>query len=525
MIHRPLPEPEIGDIENARKLYKTTGADVRRTPLLYSEYLSQKLGCNVYLKLENLQRTGSYKIRGAVNCIAHLDPEARIVAASAGNHAQGVAYATALFERPQAVICMPFNAPQAKVAKTLSYNEWAAADEPRIVVDLNSKDYDDAKKTAAAYEAQGYKNVKAFDDPHVIAGQGTVALDIHDQLAALQKKVDVIIAPVGGGGLLSGIAIAMAALDPDVRIYGAESATAAPFVQAYDENNGKIVELKTANTVADGIKVAKAGEITWQVIDRLVGRKNLIVVDDGAITAAMQILNERETLLVEGAGAIALAALVHSDVLERAGKNTPILKGPDTNVVLIVSGGNIDIDAFRRYIDISSNRQSRIFEYRIEAPSAGEDWRRLMDAIKEANGILRAVSEAAHVVSDSRALEIVVEVPHRDKGSALEVALGKAGFPPMPRIDISGDDKRRRWTFRVSMVNSSGAIADFVQQFPINGRDRLTINPLLWHPGAIVEGVYQEYFDVTTESEDLCGAEQFLSRATADRNWRIQAWW
>jgi threonine dehydratase len=296
--------PTLADIEAARARIESLA---RVTPVYSSETLSRRAGRGVFLKAENLQRTGSFKIRGAVNKIAMLSEAERaagVVTASAGNHGQAVALA-AREAGVAATVFMPRDAPMAKVDATRRYG---------AEVVLAGEGYDEAQALTLERVEAGATLVHAFDDPVVIAGQGTLGLELVEQL----ESVEALVVPVGGGGLAAGIALALKELRPEVRLVGVQAATCAPF--AGHEPEGL--------TIADGIAVKKPGELTRAL---LAGRlDDLVTVTDAEIAQAIVLLLERVKLVVEGAGAVPVAALLNGKV---AG---------DGPACALLSGGNID---------------------------------------------------------------------------------------------------------------------------------------------------------------------------------------
>lgn len=275
-------------------------------------------GTPIFLKLENLQRTGSYKIRGAFNKIALLPEHARrrgVIAASAGNHAQGVAYAARAYGVPCTIV-MPETAPRTKIQATSSYGA-------RVI--LHGRTYDEAYAHARRLtEVEGFTYVHAFDDPDVIAGQGTVGLEI----LQVEPALDLIVVPVGGGGLISGVATAARTMAPNARVIGVQAAGAASFVRSLAA--GRRIVQDDIYTLADGIAVKQPGALTFEMVTRL--DVEMVTVEEEEIVAAIMLLLEREKLLVEGAGAAALAAVLAGRV-PVAGRRTAV----------IVSGGNIDL--------------------------------------------------------------------------------------------------------------------------------------------------------------------------------------
>lgn len=295
----------------------------RKTDLIYSPHFSGKN--QVYFKTENLQVTGSFKLRGAYFKISKLTDEekaAGIVACSAGNHAQGVALAAKRMGI-KATICMPDGAPISKVQATKSYGAEVA---------LVKGAYDDAYQYACKLQEEEHATfIHPFDDPDVIAGQGTIGLEILDQI----KDVDAIVVPVGGGGLISGVAYAAKSLKPDIKIYGVQAKEAASMADSlkYDEQ----VTLNTVNTFADGIAVKHPGDLTFELIKNYVD--DVVTVTEDEIAVAILALIEKQKLIAEGAGAVSLAAVM-ADKIPVEGKN----------VVCLVSGGNIDVNILSRVI-------------------------------------------------------------------------------------------------------------------------------------------------------------------------------
>ncbi len=379
------------------------GAHVRRTPNVFSYTYSESAGRDVHLKLENLQRTGSFKIRGALHRLLTMDPSARaagLVAASAGNHAQGVALAARLCDVP-ATIVMPETTAIVKVQRTEGYGAQVL---------LEGHDYDAAQRRAGQLADElGRTLVHPFDDEVLIAGQGTVGLEILDEL----PDVETIVVPVGGGGLLAGIALAVKALAPQVRIVGVQAAGAAPTVAAF---HGR-PPTGEPRTIAEGIRVGTTGGVTLPLIRALVD--DCVVVSDEEIADAVVQLMEKSKVIAEAAGAAGIAAVA-------AGRC-----GPPARTCVVVSGGNIDLNLLSRLIESGLARAGR--------------WRlltlRLPDVPGQLNGVLAVLArESANVldVQHYRAgykvpvgfvdVEILIETRHAGEGERIRHALRAAGF-------------------------------------------------------------------------------------------------
>jgi threonine dehydratase len=299
-----------------RAKYKLEG-HIHRTPLTLSKTLSEMTGSKVYLKLENLQKTGAFKVRGAWNRIANLTSDERlrgVITASAGNHAQGVAMAAAQAGITSTIV-MPMGAQEAKIAATQSYGSH---------VILHGQNYDEAYEHALHLaERSGAVFVHAFNDPHVIAGQGTIGIEIMDELPA----VDAIIVPVGGGGLISGVGLAVKSIRTEVEVIGVQPEMADSGYRSW--TMGQMQAIDQPKSIADGLSVKRPGALPLEWMHQVVD--HFVTVSEQQIRDAMFLLLERNKLLVEGAGAAALAALL---------KNSLPLQGK--NVVLVISGGNVD---------------------------------------------------------------------------------------------------------------------------------------------------------------------------------------
>lgn len=377
-----------------------------RTPLLRAGALGRMAGVELWLKAENLQRTGSFKVRGAFNRIRLLSPEERrrgVVAASAGNHAQGVALAARELG-VRATLVMPEGAPLVKVESTRGYG---------AEVVLWGHDFDEAYQHALRLQQQsGAVFVHAFDDPAVMAGQGTVGLEIVEDL----PEVEVVVVPVGGGGLACGVAVAVKSLKPAVKVIGVQAAAAPAVWRAWHE--GHPVEVPAGRTLADGLAVNAAREGVLRVLQRWLD--DVVTVDEDELAAAMVLLLERAKLVAEGAGAAAVAALVYGKVAAKAART-----------VAVVSGGNVDLNTLARVVDRGLMKTGRLLRLRT----------RLVDRPGSLKAVLNVVAaQGANVVTvehDRLAPEVpvgeaevtlLVETRDASHGQALLADLQRAGF-------------------------------------------------------------------------------------------------
>ena len=299
---------------------------------------AKNLGKNVYIKAENLQKTGAFKLRGAYNKIRSLSQEERergVIACSAGNHAQGIALsATTLGIK--SVICMPAGAPLSKVEATKNYG---------AEVVLVPGVYDDAAKEAVRLaEEKGYSFAHPFNDPYVIAGQGTIGLEILEQLPDVKQ----VVVPIGGGGLISGIAFAIKALKPSCKVIGVQAAGAASMYSS--RQNGGILELPSVSTIADGIAVKRPGDLTFELCQKYVDE--IVTVKDDEIATAILALMEDQKTVAEGAGATTVAAVMFGKV-----------NVVDRKTVCVVSGGNVDVTTLSHVITKGLSKSGRIVEF------------------------------------------------------------------------------------------------------------------------------------------------------------------
>ena len=350
--------PTIEDIFKARELINTT--TIRKTPLQRSDTFSKLTGTNIFLKLESLQRTGSFKVRGASVKISMLSEEQRkygVIAASAGNHAQGVAYA-ALRNNISCTIIMPQNASPAKVAATKAYG---------AKVILRGVDYDECWIEAQEIaKNEGSTIIHAFDDSQVISGQGTIGLEILEDL----PELDQIYLPIGGGGLAAGIAIAIKAKKPDVKIIGVESKAFPAMKESLAR--GSLQNIKAGYTIADGISVKSPGKLTYEIAAKYID--DVTLVDDSSILKTMFLLMERSKMVIEPAGAASLAYLLSNG---HPNKNK--------NVVSLLSGGNVDMYLLGQVVAKGLMQMGRMLKIFIQLQDKPGALKTVVDGIAELN--------------------------------------------------------------------------------------------------------------------------------------------
>ena len=392
----------LADIEAARARIR---GGIYESPCVESIPLSQLTGAHIYCKLDYLQRTGSFKERGARNALLQLSPEQRargVIAASAGNHALGVAYHSALLGIPVTVV-MPKFAPLIKVSNCRHLG---------ATVVLHGTDLSQARVEAEAIAARERLTfIHPFDNEHVMAGQGTIALEILEQT----PDVQAIVAPVGGGGLLAGIGTVVEALKPDVRVVGVEPVHAACLTAALAA--GHPVPVTLASTLADGLAVAQAGAFAFEVLRRVVDQ--VVTVDEATIALAVLRLIELEKSVVEGAGAAPLAAFL-------AGK-LDALKG--RNVVLVLCGGNIDLTILDRVIEIGLVADGRLSRFTVSISDRPGGLARLAEVIASTGASIKEiVHDRAFSGPDLSEVRVVcvVETTGHDHVAALHRALAGA---------------------------------------------------------------------------------------------------
>lgn len=377
---------------------------VRKTDLIQAPKINPE--CDIYLKTENLQITGSFKVRGAYYKISQLSDEEKakgVIACSAGNHAQGVALAASA-NGIKSLICLPDGAPISKVEATKSYG----AD-----VCLVEGVYDDAyNKALQLKDEKGYTFIHPFDDENVIAGQGTIGLELLDQL----PELDAVIVPVGGGGLISGVAFALKSLNPNIKVYGVQASGAPSMVTSIE--HGKIECLDTVSTIADGIKVKEPGVNTFEMCQKYVDQ--IVTVTDDEISSAILALIEQQKLISEGAGAVSVAAAMFNKVPVKGKK-----------VVCLVSGGNIDVTILSRVIKRGLLKSGRTDSFNIELIDKPGQLRDVSKLIADLGGnVISIHHERANEGSDIIGcyLRIVLETRNFEHKEEIRQALKDAGF-------------------------------------------------------------------------------------------------
>lgn len=394
---------DLSWVGEAQKVLKGV---VRKTLLMPAD----RIGDNLWFKPENLQMTGSFKIRGAYNKIAHMsDEEAAkgVVTCSAGNHAQGVAY-SATKRGVRSIVCMPADCPLFKVNATKHYG----AD-----VVLVPGNYDDAQEEVKRLvEKEGYTVAHPFDDEYVIAGQGTIGLEILDEL----PDVDQVLVPVGGGGLISGVALAIKSVRPSCKVIGVEAASV-PSMQASLEA-GERVEVADAPTIADGIHVLKPGEKTYQLVSKYVDE--IVTVSEEEIAKAVVVLMEQQKLVAEGAGATSVAAYISGKVDH----------GPKT--VCLISGGNVDMTTLRRVISRGNRALHRIMTVETKVEDKPGQLLKLVQILNEYKAnILNIDHKRNWIRSDvhQAVTQITMETLDQAHQEAIIKAITDAGFEVIQR--------------------------------------------------------------------------------------------
>lgn len=381
--------PSLADILSAQS--RITDAIVR-TPTTPALALRDRLPCALHLKLENLQRTGSFKDRGALNRLLDLSDAERkrgIVTASAGNHAQAVAYHGARLGIPVEVV-MPVHTPLIKLTNTQRFGAG---------VRLSGQTLHESMVEARRIEAEdGRTLIHAFDDERVIAGQGTIGLELLEQV----PNLTAVVVPIGGGGLIGGIATAIKAQRPEVRIFGVEAAVAASARASRDA--GHVIPIETSDTIADGIAVKRIGERTFPLIEQYVD--DIVAVDEIQIASAVHWLLEREKLVTEGAGAVPLAAIVAGLLPLRA----------DDIAVMVLSGGNIDVNLLERIIDRGLVADGRLARLAVTVPDRPGQLAQITALVAEAGAnVLEVAHRRAFADISVRDVEIVIHIESRGR--------------------------------------------------------------------------------------------------------------
>ena len=395
----------LQDIKNAKETIKDI---VKQTDILESAKLSSMTGANVFYKCENLQKTGSFKLRGACNKIANLSDKEKsngVIASSAGNHAQGVALG-AKMTGIKATIVMPATAPLAKVTATKGYG---------AEVVLNGLVYDDAYAKAVELQKEtGATFLHPFDDKYVIAGQGTIGLEILEQL---NGNVDTILCPIGGGGIIAGIAVAAKGINPNIKIVGVQTANIPSMHESM--KNGEVTTAFKSTTIADGIAVKTPGNLTFDIIKELVDE--VIVVEEDEIAQGMLFLMENQKVVAEGSGAVSTAALL-------SGKYVP---QKDENVVCIISGGNVDVNTVYRVIGTALTKEGRRYAFRTAIQDKPGGLAELTKIISEHNANILNVNLSKSPLGGalgSLTTEMVLETFNQEHIDTLKEAITKGGF-------------------------------------------------------------------------------------------------
>ena len=391
-------------LEQFKNARSTLQGVLRPTPLIYSPYLSKTCGNYVYLKPENMQVTGAYKLRGAYFKISTLTDEEKargLVTASAGNHAQGVAYA-AQAAGVAATSVMPTTTPLVKVNNTKDYGAQ---------VILHGEVFDDAAELAARMaEEQGLTYVHPFNDLTLATGQGTIAYEIFQDL----PDVDVILVPIGGGGLAAGVATLAKLLNPQVEVVGVEPTGAASMKASLEA--GHIVTLPSATTIADGVAVKTPGDKVFPYIQQNVDR--ILTIDDGELVEAFLDVMERHKMVVENAGLLTVAALRHLDCKEK-------------NVVSVLSGGNMDVITMASLVQHGLICRGRIFTFAVQLPDRPGELMRVAGVLSQNNGNIIKLEHNQFVNINRQSgveLRVTLEAFGHDHKAQILDALRQAGY-------------------------------------------------------------------------------------------------
>ena len=389
---------------------ETIRGSVKRTQIVECPTMEKLTGNKVFFKLENLQKTGSFKVRGALNKIMHLTDEEKakgVIASSAGNHAQGVALgATNLGIK--STIVMPGTAPLSKVLATKGYGAE--------VVQVGTV-YDDAYKKACEIQAEtGATFLHPFDDPYVIAGQGTIGIEIIEDL----ENVDMVIVPIGGGGIVSGIAKAVKSLKPSIKVVGVEAENAASMLEAVKQ--GCPCTIKTTPTIADGIAVARAGQLTCEMIKEYVDE--IVTVSEDDIARAILFLMEKGKVVAEGAGASPVAALLGGKIKEQG-----------QNICCVISGGNSDINMIERIINKALILEGRKAEFNVVVPDRAGELFKVLQVLADKKANILRINQSMYktgIKINNQVAKIVIECANAEHRNEIAVAIKEAGFELRP---------------------------------------------------------------------------------------------
>jgi threonine dehydratase len=388
--------------EEILKANSMRGNEIRKTPLIYSPTFSNLTNSEIYLKAEFQQKTGSFKIRGAYYKIKSLSAEEKkhgVVAASAGNHAQGVAFASSL-EKIPCTIVMPKNASPAKVAATKGYGA-------NVILEGTNYDESSAKAKEIAQKT-GATMIHAFDDPQIIAAQGVIGLEILEEL----QDVEEVYVPIGGGGLAAGVLIAIKQTNPKVKIIGVQSRSFPAMYESFKE--GKIIASGGARTIADGISVKVPGQLTFAIIQDLID--DIVLVEDTDITKAMFLLMERMKFVVEPAGAASLAYLISKK------------PSPQKKIVAILAGGNVDMYLLGQIVDKGLAAMGRLLKLSIILPDRPGAFKDIVDEISAANAnIVEVVHDrlSSNINAGSAGVTLSLETQGKEQAEKLIDAFRK----------------------------------------------------------------------------------------------------
>lgn len=396
-----MAQLEISEVIKAQEVLKNVAVE---TPVSGPTELSPD--CEVYLKAECLQLTGSFKLRGAYYKISRLSEEEKkkgVIACSAGNHAQGVALG-ATHNGIKSLICLPTLAPLSKVEATKKFG---------AEICMVDGVYDDAyEKALELKEKYGYTFIHPFEDPLVIAGQGTIGLEILRQL----PDVEAVVVPVGGGGLIAGVAFAIKTLRPDVKIYGVQAEGAPSMKESLEK--GERVHLNSVSTIADGISVKEPGPLTFELCQKYVDK--VVTVSDDEIAAAILTLMEKQKMVSEGAGAVSVAAVLFNKLPVKGKK-----------VVCLVSGGNIDVNILNRVITRGLLRSGRVVAFSLDLPDKPGVLAEISRIIADEGGnVISVIHERSSNVKDINGcvLHIEMETRNHEHVAAITKKLEEAGY-------------------------------------------------------------------------------------------------